>query len=213
MFLVRKGNPKGIKDWDDLVKPGVQVITPNPKTSGGARWNYLAAWGYALKQRRRQGKARLRGRDLQGTCRCSTPARAARRRRSSSAASATCCSRGRTRRISRSTKPRTKSTSSCRRSAFWPSRPWPWWTKSSIGKGTRAVAEAYLQYLYTPEGQEIAAKNHYRPRDAKVAAKYASSFAKVKLFTIDEAFGGWQNAQKTHFADGGIFDQIYQPGR
>ena len=196
----RKGNPKGIKDWNDLVKPGVQIITPNPKTSGGARWNYLAAWGYALKQPGgNDAKANEFVAQLSSRCRCSTRARAARRRRSSSAGSATCCWPGKTKRTWRSTKPRTRSRSSSRRSASWPSRRSRWWTRWWTARGTRAVAEAYLQYLYTPEGQEIAAKHHYRPRDEKVAAKYASSFAKVKLFTVDDTFGGWQNAQKTHF--------------
>ena len=178
VFLVRKGNPKGIKDWDDLVKPGVAVITPNPKTSGGARWNYLAAWGAlrassAISQAQTAARptstaqgARTSWRSSTGTCRCSTPAPAARPRRSSSAASATCCSPGRTRRCSRSrSSARASSRSSCPSVSILAEPPVAVVDKVVDKHGTRAVAEAYLEYLYTPEGQEIAAKHYYRPRD------------------------------------------------
>ena len=213
VFLVRKGNPKGIKDWGDLVKPGIGVITPNPKTSGGARWNYLAAWEYG----KRQGAAPMpRGATssprCSRTCRCWTPALAARPRRSCSAGSVTSCWRGRTRRTSQWPKGRGRSRSWCPSMSILAEPPVAIVDKVVDKRGTRAAADAYLQFLYSPEGQELAAKFHYRPRDQKVAAKYAGTFAQVKLFTIDQAFGGWQNAQKAHFADGGTFDQIYRPG-
>ena len=214
VFLVRKGNPKGIKDWGDLVKPGVQIITPNPKTSGGARWNYLAAWGYALKQ---PGGNDAKARDFvaelfkkvpvldSGRARRDDDVRRARhRRRAARVGERSVSGAGRSQ--------GQRSTSSSRRSASLPSRPWPSWTRSSIGRGRGPSPRRTCSISTRPEGQEIAAKHHYRPRDAKVAAKYANSFAKVKLFTIDETFGGWQKAQKTHFADGGTFDQIYRPG-
>jgi sulfate/thiosulfate transport system substrate-binding protein len=177
VFLVRKGNPKAIKDWSDLVKPGISVITPNPKTSGGARWNYLAAWEFAKRQGGSDAKAReyitqlFKNDETKGQVEIVTPS------------------------LSILAEP-----------------PVTVVDKVVDKKGTRAAAEAYLKFLYSTEGQEIAAKHHYRPRDQKVAAKYASTFATVKLFTVDEAFGGWQQAQKTHFADGGTFDQIYKPG-
>ena len=198
VFLVRKGNPKGIKDWGDLVKPGVQIITPNPKTSGGARWNYLAAWGYALRQPGgNDAKARQFVTDifknvpvLDSGARGSTTTFVQRGR------SATCCSPGRTRRTWRSTRRPDKLEIVVPSVSILAEPPVAVVDKVVDRKGTRAVAEAYLQYLYSPEGQEIAAKRHYRPRDEKVAAKYANTFAKVKLFTIDEVFGGWQKAQK-----------------
>ena len=178
VFLVRKGNPKGIKDWSDLVKPGVGVITPNPKTSGGARWNYLAAWEYAQAAGRAATTRRRREfvtDALQATCRCSIPARAARRRRSSSAASATSCWRGRTKRTSRWRRRKDQIEIVVPSISILAEPPVAVVDKVVDRKGTRAVAEAYLQFLYTPEGQEIAAKHHYRPRDQKVAAKYAST--------------------------------------
>ena len=209
-----KGNPKGIKDWDDLAEAGRAGHHAEPENVRRRALELPRRVGLRAEAagRRRGEGAASSSRSSTRTCRCSTPARAARRRRSSSAASATCCSRGRTRRISRSTKSNGQGRDRrARRSASSPSRRSRSSTRSSTARGTRAVAEAYLQYLYSPEGQEIAAKHHYRPRDPKVAAKYADSFAKVKLFTIDETFGGWQKAQKTHFADGGMFDQIYKP--
>ena len=212
VFLVRKGNPKNIKDWADLVRPGVEVITPNPKTSGGARWNYLAAWAYSLKQANgnpEAAKAFVKNiyanvKVLDSGARGSTT---------------TFTERG----IGdvliaweNEAYLSVKEFGSDKFEIITPSisilaePPVSIVDKNVDKKGTRKVATAYLEYLYTPEGQEIAAKNYYRPRDPKVAAKYAGKFAKVKLITIDEVFGGWQKAQKTHFADGGVFDQIFQ---
>jgi sulfate/thiosulfate transport system substrate-binding protein len=214
VFLVRKGNPKGIKDWGDLTKSDVQVITPNPKTSGGARWNYLAAWGYALRQ---PGGTDAKARQFVTDLYKRVPVLDSGAR----GATNTFVQRGigdvllaweNEAYLSLDEAPGKLEIVVPSISIL---------AEPSVAvvdkvvdrKGTRAVAEAYLQYLYSPEGQEIAAKRHYRPRDEKVAAKYASSFTKVKLFTIDEVFGGWQNAQKIHFADRGLFDQIYTPGR
>jgi sulfate/thiosulfate transport system substrate-binding protein len=214
VFLVRKGNPKGIKDWGDLTKSDVQVITPNPKTSGGARWNYLAAWGYALRQ---PGGTDAKARQFVTDLYKRVPVLDSGAR----GATNTFVQRGigdvllaweNEAYLSLDEAPG-------KLEIIVPSisilaEPSVAVVDKVVDrKGTRAVAEAYLQYLYSPEGQEIAAKRHYRPRDEKVAAKYASSFTKVKLFTIDEVFGGWQNAQKIHFADRGLFDQIYTPGR
>jgi sulfate transport system substrate-binding protein len=213
VFLVRKGNPKGIKDWGDLVRPGVQVITPNPKTSGGARWNYLAAWGYALRQ---PGGTDAKARQFVSDLLKKVPvldsgARGATitfvRRQigdvllawENEAYLALEESPGQLEIVSPSV-------------SILAEPPVAVVDKTVDRRGTRPLAEAYLQYLYSPEGQEIAAKRHYRPRDARVAARYAANFATVKLFTIDEVFGGWQKAQKAHFADGAIFDQIYRPG-
>ncbi len=168
VFLVRKGNPKAIKDWDDLIKPGVQVITPNPKTSGGARWNYLAAWGFAEKKFGSADKAKQFVGDLFKNVPVLAP-------------------------LSILAEP-----------------PVAIVDKVADKKGTRGVAEAYLKYWYTREGQEIAARNSYRPRDSEIAKEYEKSFAKVELFTIDDVFGGWTKAQKEHFGEGGIFDQIYK---
>ena len=214
VFLVRKGNPKGIKDWGDLVKPGIHVITPNPKTSGGARWNYLAAWGYAVRQ---PGGTDATARQFVSDLFKKVPvldsgARGAtmtfvRRQMGdvllaweNEAYLALAESPGQLEIVAPSV-------------SILAEPPVAVVDKVVDRRGTRALAEAYLQYLYTPEGQEIAARRHYRPRDQKVAARFAGSFARVKLFTIDEVFGGWQKAQKAHFADGGIFDQIYRPGR
>jgi sulfate/thiosulfate-binding protein len=214
VFLVRKGNPKGIKDWGDLTKPGVQIITPNPKTSGGARWNYLAAWGYALRQ---PGGNDAKAKEFVTTLFKQVPVLDSGAR----GATNTFVQRGigdvllaweNEAYLSIDETPG-KLEIVVPSVSILAEPSVAVVDKNVDRKGTRAVAEAYLQYLYSPEGQEIAAKRHYRPRDEKVAAKYASSFAKVKLFTIDEVFGGWQNAQKTHFADKGLFDQIYTPGR
>jgi sulfate transport system substrate-binding protein len=213
VFLVRKGNPKGIKDWNDLVKPGVKVITPNPKTSGGARWNYLAAWGYALKQ---PGGSDVKAREFVAQLFKQVPVLDSGAR----AATTTFVERGigdvllawENEAYLALDEAHDKVEIVVPSTSVLAEPPVAVVDKVVDRKGTRAVAEAYLQYLYTPEGQEIAAKHHYRPRDEKVAAKYASGFAKVKLFTVDDTFGGWQNAQKTHFSDGGTFDQIYRPG-
>jgi sulfate transport system substrate-binding protein len=214
VFLVRKGNPKAIKDWSDLVKPGIGVITPNPKTSGGARWNYLAAWEYAKRQ---PGGDDAKAREFVATLYGNVPVL------DSGARGAT------TTFVQRGIGDVLLAWENEAHLALAETRDQIEIVVPSLSivaeppvtivdrvvdkKNTRAVAEAYLQFLYTPEGQEIVAKHHYRPRDEAVAAKYASRFAAVKLFTIDEAFGGWQSAQKTHFADRGTFDQIYTPGR
>lgn len=215
VFLVRKGNPKQIKDWDDLVKPGVSVITPNPKTSGGARWNYLGAWAYALKL---PGGSEDKARDFVSRLYKNVPVLDSGARGSTT----TFAQRG----IGdvliaweNEAFLSIKELGSDKVEIVVPSQsilaepPVSIVDKVVDKKGTRTVAQAYLEYLYTPEGQEIAAKNYYRPRLESVAKKYASTFPKIKLVTIDEVFGGWQKAQKAHFADGGVFDQIYQPNQ
>ncbi len=212
VLLVRKGNPKNIKDWDDLVKPGVSVITPNPKTSGGARWNYLAAWAFAQKK---YGGDEAKTKEFVGKLLKNVPVL--------------------------DTGARGSTTTFVERGIgdvliAWENEAFLAQKELGVGKfeivvpslsilaeppvtvvdkfakkhGTEQVAKAYLDYLYTEEGQEIAAKNYYRPTLESVAKKYESQFPKVNLVKIDEEFGGWQKAQKTHFSDGGTFDQIYQ---
>ena len=213
VFLVRKGNPKGIKDWGDLAKPGIQIITPNPKTSGGARWNYLAAWGYALRQ---PGATEGKAKEFVSAIYSKVPVLDSGAR--GSTITFTRRQLGDVLLAWENEAYLALDESPGQLEIVVPSisilaePPVTVVDKVVDRKKTRAIAEAYLQYLYSPEGQEIAAKRHYRPRDEKIAAKYGSSFGKLKLFTIDEVFGGWQKAQKTHFADGGIFDQIYRPG-
>ena len=211
VFLVRKGNPKGLHDWADIAKPGVGVVVANPKTSGGARWAYLAAYGWALKQ---PGATDASAREYICKVYANVPVL------DSGARGAT--------------------VTFAQREVgdvllAWENEAWlslkefgadkfdvVYPTASILAeppvaivdkvvdrKGTRAVAQAYLEYLYTPEAQEIEARNFYRPIDPTVAAKYASKFPKLKLFSIDDTFGGWSKAQATHFADGGVFDQIY----
>ena len=211
VFLVRKGNPKGIKDWSDLLKPGVQIITPNPKTSGGARWNYLAAWGYALKQ---PGGSQAKARQFVADIYKRVPVLDSGARGSTT----TFVERGigdvllawENEAYLALDEAKGKFDIVIPSISVLAEPPVAVVDQVVDRNKTRAVAEAYLQYLYTPEGQEIAAKRHYRPRDPAVAARYATSFAKLKLFTVDDPFGGWQATQKTHFADGGTFDQIYQ---
>jgi sulfate transport system substrate-binding protein len=214
VFLVRKGNPKGIKDWSDLAKDGVEVITPNPKTSGGARWNYLAAWGYALKQ---DGGNDAKAKDLVTKIYKNTKVLDSGARGSTT----TFVERGIGDVLIAWENEAFLSVKELGPDKFeivTPSisilaEPSVSVVDKNIDKhGTRKVAEAYLNYLYSEEGQDIAGKNFYRPRDAKVAEKYKDQFAHVKLFTIDEVFGGWAKAQDTHFKDGGVFDQIYTPG-
>ncbi|MCC7598165.1 sulfate ABC transporter substrate-binding protein [Janthinobacterium sp. FW305-129] len=213
VFLVRKGNPKGIKDWNDLVKPGVSVITPNPKTSGGARWNHLAAWGYALRQ---PGGSEAKARDFLGKLYKNVPVLDSGAR----GATTTFVERG----IGdvliaweNEAYLAVKELGPTKFDIITPSvsilaePPVAVVDKFADKHGTRKVAEAYLNYLYTDEAQDIIAKNYYRPATDKAAKKYASQFAKVNLFTIEQVAGGWTAAQKAHFADGGIFDQIYQP--
>jgi sulfate/thiosulfate-binding protein len=210
VLLVRKGNPKGIKDWDDLVKPGVAVVTPNPKTSGGARWNYLAAWGYALRKYGSEAKAQeFVGKLYRNVAVLDSGARGS---------TTTFVERG----IGdvlisweNEAYLAVKELGPDKFDIVAPSLsilaepPVTVVDKVIDKRGTRAVAQAYLEYLYSPEGQDIAGQNYYRPIDPKAAAKYEKTFSKVNLFTIDEVFGGWAKAQKTHFADGGLFDQIY----
>ena len=210
VFLVRKGNPKGIKDWNDLAKPGVDVITPNPKTSGGARWNYLAAWAYALKQ---PGGSDAKAKDFVKKIFANVKVLDSGARGSTT----TFTERGiGDVLISWENEAflAVKELGPDKYEIVTPSLsilaepPVTIVDKVVDRKGTRKIATAYLEYLYSPEGQEIAGKHYYRPREPKVAAKYANQFAKVKLFTIDQTFGGWQKAQKEHFSDGGTFDQI-----
>jgi sulfate transport system substrate-binding protein len=215
VFLVRKGNPKAIKDWDDLVKPNVSVITPNPKTSGGARWNYLAAWGYALKKyggdegRARNFVARLYKNVpvLDSSARGSTTTFVQR------AIGDVLIAWENEAFLALGELGKDKFEVVVPSVSILAEPPVSIVDKVVDKHGARSVAQAYLEYLYSPEGQEIAAKHYYRPRLASVAAKHGKQFPKVKLFTIDEVFGGWQRAQKTHFADRGAFDQIYQPSR
>jgi len=214
VFLVRKGNPKGIKDWNDLIRPGISVITPNPKTSGGARWNYLAAWAYALRQ---GGSDEAKAKDFVSRLYRNVPVLDSGARGSTT----TFTQRGigdvfiswENEALLAKEKLGEGQFEIVIPSLSMLAEP----SVSVVDKvvdrrGTRAVAEAYLQFLYTPEGQEIAAKHHYRPRLPEVLKKYSGKFPEMKLITVDEEFGGWVKAQKRHFDDGGTFDQIYQPG-
>jgi sulfate/thiosulfate-binding protein len=211
VFVVRKGNPRGIKDWDDLVKPGVSVITPNPKTSGGARWNYLAAWEFAKRKLGGDAPAKEFVRALYKN----VPVLDSGARGSTT----TFVQRG-IGDVFLSWENEAflalKEFGDDKFEIIVPSLsilaepPVTVVDKVVDKKGTRKVAEAYLEYLYSDEGQDIAGKHFYRPTSAKAAAKYAGQFVHVELFKIDDAFGSWANAQKTHFADGGTFDQIYQ---
>jgi sulfate transport system substrate-binding protein len=215
VFLVRKGNPKKIRDWNDLIRPGVAVITPNPKTSGGARWNYLAAWAYALKQK---GGNDTTAKAFVARLYKNVPVLDSGARGSTT----TFVQRGQGDVLLAWENEAFLAVNELGKKQFEivvPSLsilaepPVTVVDKVVDRKGTRKVAEAYLKYLYSPEGQEIAAKNYYRPRDKMVAAKYARQFPKLKLVTIDGTFGGWRKAQKTHFEDGGSFDQIYTAGK
>lgn len=214
VFLVRKGNPKGIKDWNDLVKPGVSIITPNPKTSGGARWNYLAAWAYALEQ---PGGNEARAREFVGQVYRNVKILDSGARGSTT----TFVERG----IGdvliaweNEAYLSLKEVGAEKLEIVTPSLsilaepPVAVVDKVVDKRGTRKVAQAYLEYLYSAEGQELAARNFYRPTDAQIAAKYSKQFVKTRLVTVDKVFGGWRNAQKVHFSDGGVFDQIYVPG-
>jgi sulfate/thiosulfate-binding protein len=217
VFLVRKGNPKKIRDWDDLTRPGVSVITPNPKTSGGARWNYLAAWGYAL---RKFNNDPAKTKDFVGRIYKNVPILDTGARGSTVtfvergigdvliaweneavfAVKGEMGAKGDFQIVAPSI-------------SVLAEPPVAVVDKVAAKHKTVQVATAYLQFLYTPEGQEIAARHYYRPRNEAVAAKYAAQFPKVQLFTIDQVFGGWTKAQQAHFADGGVFDQIYGAGR
>ncbi|XXZ59001.1 sulfate ABC transporter substrate-binding protein [Sorangium sp. So ce341] len=220
VFLVRKGNPKGIKDWGDLVKDGVAVITPNPKTSGGARWNYLAAWGYELK---RTGGDEAKAKDFVGRLFKNVPVLDTGARGSTT----TFVERGlgdvllaweneallAVKQSGQNGKDKFEVVVPSISILAEP--PVAVVDKVVDKRGTRAAAEAYLNFLYTEEGQRIAVKHFYRPRHPSVlaAAESEGVFQKVALFSIDEVFGGWQKAQKAHFSDGGVFDQIYQAGK
>jgi len=212
VFLVRKGNPKGIQDWSDLVKPGIQVITPNPKTSGGARWNYLAAWGWALKQ---PGGSDATAKEFVHKLYKNVPVLDTGARGSTT----TFVQRGLGDVLiawENEALLAVKELGGDKLQIVVPTvsvlaePPVAVVDKVVLKRGTREVAQAYLQYLYSKEGQEIAARNYYRPRDKDVAAKYASQYPKLNLVTIAD-FGGWSKAQPTHFGDGGVFDQIYAP--
>jgi sulfate transport system substrate-binding protein len=215
VFLVRKGNPKNIKDWDDIVKPGVSVITPNPKTSGGARWAYLAAWGYAYLK---AGNSDAAAKEFVTKVYKNVPVLDSGAR----GATTTFVERGIGDVLLAWENEALLSVKELGPDKFQVVIP----SVSILAeppvsvvdqvvdkKGTRAVAEAYLEYLYTPEGQEIAARNFYRPRLESVAKKYASTFPRVKLFTLADVVGDWHKTQSTHFSDGGVFDQIYQPNQ
>jgi len=211
VFLVRKGNPKGIKDWDDLIKPGVDVITPNPKTSGGARWNYLAAWGFAEKKFGSADKAKEFVAELyKHVPVLDTGARGA---------TVTFVERGvgdvllaweNEAYLALREFGKDKFEIVAPPLSILAEPPLAVVDAVADKKGTREVAEAYLKFWYTNEGQEIAARNFYRPRDPEIEKAHADSFAKVELFTIDAVFGGWTRAQKEHFGEGGVFDQIYR---
>jgi sulfate/thiosulfate transport system substrate-binding protein len=212
VFLVRKGNPKGIKDWGDLIKPGIAVITPNPKTSGGARWNYLAAWGWALKQ---PGGSDATAKEFVRKLYKNVPVLDTGARGSTT----TFAQRGLGDVLiawENEAVLAVKELGADKLQIVVPTisvlaePPVAVVDKVVLRRGTREVATAYLQYLYSKEGQEIIAKNYYRPRDQEIAAKYAAQFPKLNLFTVAD-FGGWSKVQPTHFAEGGVFDQIYAP--
>lgn len=212
VLLVRKGNPKNIKDWNDLIKPGVSVITPNPKTSGGARWNYLAAYAYALKQNNNDD---AKAREFVGKLYKNVPVLDSGARGSTT----TFVERGigdvfisweNEAFLAQKELGPDKFEIVIPSLSILAEPPVTVIDKTVDKRKTREVAQAYLEYLYSEEGQEIAAKNYYRPTLASVAAKYEKQFPKVSLIKIDDVFGGWQKAQKTHFSDGGTFDQIYQ---
>jgi sulfate/thiosulfate transport system substrate-binding protein len=215
VFLVRKGNPKQIRDWPDLVKGDIQVVTPNPKTSGGARWNYLAAWAYALKQ---SGGDEAKAQQFVADLYSRVPVLDTGARGSTT----TFVQRGigdvllaweNEAFLAMEELGQDQVEIVVPSTSILAQPPVAVVDKNVDEKGTRRVAEAYLAYLYSPEGQEIAAKHFYRPTDPAIAAKHKNQFPDIPLVTVDDTFGGWQEAQKKHFADGGIFDQIYRPGQ
>jgi sulfate/thiosulfate-binding protein len=215
VFVVRKGNPRGIHDWADLAKPGTIVVTPNPKTSGGARWNYLAAWAWASQK---FGGDVVKVRDFLSKLYKNVPVLDSGARGST----ITFAQRGIGHVLVAWENEAFYLLNEAGKNKFEivaPSLsilaepPVAIVDKNVDKHGTRAVAEAYLAFLYTEQGQEIEAKNYYRPSNPAVFKRHEAQFPKLKLVTVDEAFGGWTKAQKTHFADGGLFDQIYQPGQ
>jgi sulfate/thiosulfate transport system substrate-binding protein len=212
VFLVRKGNPKGVRNWDDLVKPGISVITPNPKTSGGARWNYLGARGYVLGKK---GKSEAKAKEFVAALYKNVPVLDSGARGSTT----TFVERNigdvliaweNEAFLALKEFGANKFEIAVPSVSILAEPPVTVVDKVADKRGTRALAQAYLEYLYSPAGQEIAAKNFYRPRLVEVEKKYGKNFAQVKLFTVDEVFGGWSKIQKAHFDDGGVFDQIYQ---
>ncbi|MCY7387836.1 MAG: sulfate ABC transporter substrate-binding protein [Burkholderiales bacterium] len=214
VFLVRKGNPKALKDWDDLIKPGVKVITPNPKTSGGARWNYLAAWGYADKK---FGGDQSKSKNFVKTLYKNVPVLDSGARGSTTTfvernqGDVLLAWENEAILALRELGP-DKFEIVAPSLSILAEPPVAIVDKVVDKKGTRKVAQAYLEFLYTDEGQEIAAKHYYRPRNEAIAKKYEKQFPKVALINIGQAFGGWAKATKTHFVDGASFDQIYEPG-
>jgi sulfate/thiosulfate-binding protein len=215
VLLVRKGNPKGIKDWGDLVKAGISVVTPNPKTSGGARWNYLAAWAWALRQ---PGGNEAKAKEFVTKLYKNVPVLDAGAR----GATTTFVERGigdvliaweNEALLAIQELGKGKFEVVAPSVSILAEPPVAVVDKIAGKHGTKPIAQAYLEYLYTEAGQEIAARHFYRPRLASVAAKYDAQFPKLTLVTVDEVFGGWKKAHATHFADGALFDQIYQPGR
>jgi len=212
VFLVRKGNPKNIKDWDDLVKPGVSVITPNPKTSGGARWNYLAAWGYAKKKYGSDAKAKEFVKAIYANVPVlDTGARGSLITFIERGVGDVFLSWENEAYLAVKELGKERIEIVVPSTSILAEPPVAVVDKIVDKKGTRAAAEAYLRFLYSKEGQGLAAKNYYRPRDPEVARRYVDVLTKVKLFTIDEVFGSWRAAQAKHFAEGGIFDEIYDP--
>jgi sulfate transport system substrate-binding protein len=214
VFVVRKGNPKGITDWDDLVRADTSVVTPNPKTSGGARWNYLAAWAYALGK----GNQEARAREFVSKLFRNVPVMDSGARGSTT----TFVQRGigdvllsweNEALLILRTFGRDRFEIILPSLSILAEPPVALIDSVADRKGTRAVAQAYLEFLYSETGQDIAARHFYRPRSEQVMARYAAQFPKVNRVTVDEVFGGWHEAQKTHFAEGGVFDRIFQPVR
>jgi sulfate transport system substrate-binding protein len=215
VFLVRGGNPKGIRDWEDLAKPGVEVITPNPKTSGGARWNYLAAWGYALEK---WGGSEEKAKELVGgiyknASVLDTGARGSLTTFAERGIGDVMIAWENEALLARDQLGAGKFEIVVPSVSILAEPPVTVVDTVARRKGTSEVAEAYLEYLYSPEAQDLIGKHNYRPSDPAALAKYGDKYAEVKLFTIEEVFGGWKKAQSVHFAEGGVFDQIYQPGR
>jgi sulfate/thiosulfate transport system substrate-binding protein len=209
VLLVRKGNPKGIKDWNDLVRPGVKIITPNPKTSGGARWNYLAAWGYALRKYGSEDKAREFVKAIYANVPLlDSGARGATMNFVQRDVGDVLIAWENEAFLAINELGKDKFETVVPSVSILAEPPVAVVDKVVDKKGTRAASESFLRYIYSPAGQEIAATDFYRPRDPQVAAKHAAAFPQVQLLTIDD-FGGWRTAQKVHFNDGGVFDSIY----
>ena len=214
VFLVRAGNPKGIKDWNDLGKPGIAVITPNPKTSGGARWNYLAAWGYGLKKLGGEAAAKeLVQKIFKNTAVLDTGARGSTVTFAEREIGDVLITWENEAFLAIKEYGKEKYEIVSPSVSILAEPPVTVVDAVAEKKGTAAVAKAYLEYLYSKEGQELAAKHFYRPRDPEILVKHAAQFPKIELFTIAELFGDWNKAQATHFADGGVFDQIYGSAR